>query len=100
MSLAAPEGCGWSRFKSFEKGANMPFSPKQFAPIAVECPFLDQPCVQGPVQGFHCRLRAAKPSETEPLIRFLNDAVVFCEVCQKEIVVSAIPRVTVRQAKS
>jgi hypothetical protein len=41
----------------------MSFSPKQFAPVAVECPFLDQPCVNGAVQGFHCRLRSAEAGE-------------------------------------
>ncbi len=70
----------------------MSFSPDQFAPVAVDCPFLDQPCVQGAVQGFHCRLRAPKAGEAEPLVRFLNDAVIFCSVCQREITVSAIPR--------
>ncbi len=78
----------------------MPFSPKQFAPVAVECPFIDQPCVQGAVQGFHCRLRSAEVGETGPLVRFLNDAVVFCMVCQKEITVSAVPRAEMRLEQS
>lgn len=74
----------------------MSFSLEQFAPVSVECPFLDQPCVQGPVQGFHCRLRAPKASETESLVRFLNDAVIFCTVCKKEISVSPVPRAATR----
>jgi hypothetical protein len=74
----------------------MSFSPKQFAPVAVECPFLDQPCVKGPVQGFHCRLRSAEVGEAEPLVRFLNDAAVFCMVCQREITVSPVPRAEIR----
>ncbi len=79
----------------------MPFSPQQFAPVAVECPFLDQPCVQGALQGFHCRLRAPKAGKTESLVRFLNDAVVFCMVCKKKIAVSPVPRAAMRpQQKS
>jgi hypothetical protein len=74
----------------------MPFSLEQFTPIAVECPFLDQPCVQGAVQGFHCRLRAPKAGETESLVRFINDAVIFCTVCKKEIAVSPVPRAATR----
>jgi hypothetical protein len=74
----------------------MPFSPQQFAPVAVECPFLDQPCVQGAIQGFHCRLRAPKAGEAEPLVRFINDAVIFCMVCKKEIAVSPVPRAAMR----
>jgi hypothetical protein len=74
----------------------MSFFLEQFAPVGVECPFLDQPCVQGPVQGFHCRLRAPKADETESLVRFLNDAVSFCTVCKKEIAVSPVPRAATR----
>jgi hypothetical protein len=74
----------------------MSFSLEQFAPVGVECPFLDQPCVQGPVQGFHCRLRAPKAGETESLVRFLNDAVIFCTVCKREISVSPVPRAAMR----
>jgi hypothetical protein len=78
----------------------MSFSPKQFAPVSVECPFLDQPCIQGAVQGFHCRLRSAEVGETEPLVRFLNDAAVFCMVCQREITVSPVPRAEIRLEES
>jgi hypothetical protein len=74
----------------------MPISPKPFSPVAVECPFLDQPCEQGALQGFHCRLRSANAGEGEPLVRFLNDAVVYCLVCQKEMTVSVVPRYETR----
>jgi uncharacterized Zn finger protein (UPF0148 family) len=37
-----------------------------------------------------------KPASAEPLVRFLNDGVVFCMVCQKEITVSTVPRAEIR----
>lgn len=74
----------------------MSFSPKPFSPVAVECPFLDQPCVESAVQGFSCRLRVNQVVDSATLVRFLNDAVVFCNVCQKEITVSSIPRTAMR----
>jgi hypothetical protein len=75
----------------------MPFSPKPFAPVDVNCPFLDQPCPQGALQGFECQLRVLQKGE---IVHFRNDAVVYCSLCQREISASAIPRFEVRPDKA
>ncbi|MGH7594812.1 MAG: hypothetical protein ACREOI_00580 [bacterium] len=76
----------------------MPFSPEPFKPVVTECPFLAQPCGQGDVQGFECRRRVMQ-DEVASLARFRNDAIVYCEVCQREITVSSIPRSQMRPSK-
>jgi hypothetical protein len=78
----------------------MPFSPEQFKPVSMECPFLNQPCPQGEMQGFGCRIRAIQTGHGDPLVQFRNDAVVYCAVCQREISVSSIPRAAMRLDKT
>jgi hypothetical protein len=78
----------------------MPFSHEPFKPVVTACPFLPQPCIAGDVQGFECRRVAVQNGEVDALVRFRDDAVIYCTVCQKEIAVSSIPRFVTRPDKT
>ncbi|MDZ7289072.1 MAG: hypothetical protein ONB44_15425 [candidate division KSB1 bacterium] len=77
----------------------MSFSPEPFAPVAVDCPFMDRPCPQGAAQGLQCQLRVAQ-QDFDPMSRFHDAEVIFCALCQKEILLSVIPRSQVRPDKT
>lgn len=57
----------------------------------VECPFLNEPCPQGPEIGKQCQLRVAQ--DFDPVAKFYEQEVIHCALCGKDFRAAEIQQV-------
>lgn len=64
----------------------------------VACPFLGEPCSQGPEVAAHCQLRVAQ--DFDPVAKFYQQEVIHCALCGKDFRAAEIQHVATRRSQS
>ncbi len=63
----------------------------QIVPPSIACPFLSEPCPQGPEAGKNCQLRVAQ--DFDPVAKFYQQEVIHCSLCGRDFRVAEIQHV-------
>lgn len=58
---------------------------------SLDCPFLREPCPQGPDVGAHCQLRVAQ--DFDPVAKFYEQEVIHCALCDKDFRVAEVQHI-------
>ncbi|NUO79885.1 hypothetical protein HUU05_07395 [candidate division KSB1 bacterium] len=66
----------------------MPHLQAQPVYPSIACPFLKEPCPQGPEVGTNCQLRVAQ--DFDPVAKFYQQEVIHCRLCDRDFSVAEI----------
>lgn len=69
----------------------MPQQRIEPASEGLDCPFLHEPCPQGPAVGTRCQLRVAQ--DFDPVAKFYENEVIHCALCGKDFRAAEIQHV-------
>lgn len=58
---------------------------------SLDCPFLQEPCPQGPEVGTRCQLRVAQ--DFDPVAKFYENETIHCALCERDFRMADIQRV-------